>query len=126
MIEYLEQEMELLHRMQMRNMLPNPHKLIFSSDMVTIIMSSFDWGMIAHSELKNNDEHCYVRQLYIIADIRKKGIGSAKIRDLKNDCLYYNIKRIEVEADNNSDAFWIKNGFNRIENDKYNRMFLNL
>lgn len=111
----IEQEMELVFNLQNEGKIPNPDIEVFPGDGVKIITFSTKKILIAHSDLVENDIHCYLRLLYVKPEHRNEKLGSFIISQLIQKCLEKNIRAIEVESENNSMKFFEKLGFKMID-----------
>lgn len=118
----IEQEMEMIFNSQNKNIIPNPFVTKYPD--ATIITSSTTNFLISFSELLQNDKHCYLRNIYVVPELRKLNVGTMIVEKLIEECIKKNIHSIEVESENNSMKFFEKLGF-KLNGDPNNRMVLN-
>jgi len=120
----IEEEMGMMYFLQIKGIVQNP-QIVYYPDVNIVIKSDSNGWLLSHSELIDNDTHCYIRNLWIIPELRNKKIGSLVISNLEKECKKYNINRIELESEDVSIGFFEKLGFS-FNGGKYNRMFKNL
>jgi len=120
----IQQEMQLMHVMQMEGLLENPVTFHFKGDDISIIMKSDKDSLIAHSDLIKNKDYTYLRLLYVKEESRGKGIGFALMNKLIKDCISNGIDTIELESELVSEGFFKKIGFTKMESEPNNRMIL--
>jgi len=118
----VEREMELFHKFQLNGIIPNPNIEEFKDG--NIIHQSTEIYFLGHSELIENDNYCYLKDLFIKKEFRKKGYGSIIVITLIEECVKKNIHSIELESENNSMGFFKKFGF-KLKGESNNRMILN-
>jgi N-acetylglutamate synthase-like GNAT family acetyltransferase len=118
----VEKEMELIHKFQLNGIIPNPNRQKFPD--ATIIQQSTEIYFLGYSELIENDNYCYLKDLFIKKEFRKKGYGSIIVITLIEECVKKNIHSIELESENNSMEFFKKFGF-KLKGESNNRMILN-
>jgi len=118
----VEREMELFHKFQLNGIIPNPNIEEFKDG--NIIHQSTEIYFLGYSELIENDNYCYLKDLFIKKEFRKKGYGSIIVITLIEECVKKNIHSIELESENNSMEFFKRFGF-KLNGENNNRMVLN-
>lgn len=118
----IEQEMEMFQKCQLNGMIPNPNIQKYLDG--NIIHYSTEIYFLGISELIKNDNYCYLKDLFIKKEHRKKGYGSLIVITLIEECVKKNIHSIELESENNSMEFYKRFGF-KLKEESNNRMVLN-
>ena len=125
-MDIVEQNLRLLHRMQMQGIFPNPHLQYYDGDNTLIEMHSTKNYLFSFSKVDKKLSNVYLKDLYIVPSLRRTGIGTNIIKSLTEYCNKFKVKAIETESENNSLGFFIKLGFKQMKNEEKNRLILNL
>lgn len=120
----IQEEMKMIHQLQLSGEWSNPKTFYFTSDNTTVIIKSTEEYLISHSVLENEKDYCYLRMVYVPIENRRKGLGTQIIKSLIDECKKNNVNSIELESENESLEFFKQLGFELIENESYNRMKL--
>ena len=91
-------------------------KTIFESNWHTLYFLYYDRELIGTINLIYEDDHLSVKQLYLLQNYQKKGIGSYLLKTYGNNM---EIRLSVLKNDIGANEFYKKNGFIKFEEDQY-------
>jgi N-acetylglutamate synthase-like GNAT family acetyltransferase len=120
----IQEEMKMIHELQLSGEWANPKTFFFTQDNTTIIIKSTKEYLISYSDLVNEKDYCYLRMVYVPIENRRKGLGTSIINWLIDECKKHNVRSIELESEVESFEFFKNLNFQKMENEEECRMKL--